>query len=193
MNGEYKEVVNGFVHYYCVHHKTENSIKIDGLTEKSLLERIKELTPLLSVILLISLIAGIHQISGTNLMLYMMDWMGVFLLTFGMLKLIDLKGFAEGFISYDIIAKKFTHYGYAFPFIEIGLGVLYLLGYMFMWQNALVLMISLLGMYSAYKVITNKQEIRCVCMGTLFHIPMTWATFAENFLMGIMIIFMLSI
>lgn len=153
---------------------------------------IKELTPLTSVILIISLIALLRQIAGVNMMLYMMDWMGLFLLVFGGLKLVDLKGFAESFASYDIIAKRIRNYGYIFPFLEIGLGVLYLNGYMFLLQNILVLIISALGMYSSYKVITNKLEIRCVCLGVLFYIPMTWATFIENFLMAIMIILMLQ-
>ena len=193
MDGEYEEVANGFVHYYCIHHKTEHSIKIENLPSKNILTTLKELIPLVSVILGISLIALFRQLSGVNTMLYMMDWMGLFLLVFGGLKLVDLKGFAEGFASYDIIAKKITHYGYIFPFIEIGLGILYLNGYMFFLQNILVLIISGFGMYSAYKVITGKLEIRCVCLGTLFHIPMTWATFIENFLMAVMIIVMLSI
>ena len=152
---------------------------------------LKELAPLITVILGISLLALLRQTSGINIMLYMMDWMGLFLLVFGGLKLIDLKGFAEGFASYDLIAKRIPNYGFIFPFIEIGLGILYLTGNMFLLQNILVLIISVLGMYSAYKVISNKLEIHCVCLGTLFHIPMTWATFIENFLMAIMIILML--
>ncbi len=193
MDGEYKEVVNSFVHYYCVHHKTEHSVKIENLPKKSILNTLSELLPLIYVILGISLIACIRQIGEINGMLYMMDWMGLFLLVFGGLKLVDLKGFAEGFASYDIIAKKFHNYGYLFPFLEIILGILYLTGHMYLLQNILVLVISALGMYSAYKVITDKLEIRCVCLGTLFHIPMTWATFIENFLMAVMIIVMLSI
>ena len=193
MDGEYKEVVNSTPHYYCAHHKTEYSVKIENLSKKNILTTLKELAPLISVILGISLIALLRQIAGINTMLYMMDWMGLFLLVFGGLKLVDLKGFALGFASYDIVAKRVRYYGYIFPFLEIGLGVLYLSGYMFLLQNILVLIISVLGMYSAYKVITNKLEIRCVCLGVLFHIPMTWATFIENFLMGAMVILMLQI
>ena len=193
MDAEYREVVDNLVHNYCVHHKTAQSIKIENIPKKSIFTKIKDLAPLFSIILGISLLAGIRQVGNIDGMLYMMDWMGLFLLSFGMLKLVDLEGFAIGFASYDIIAKRFKHYGYVFPFIEIVLGILYLVGFMFILQNVLVLIISALGMYSAYKVITDKLEIRCVCLGTLFHIPMTWATFIENFLMAVMIILMLNL
>ena len=153
--------------------------------------KIKDLAPLLYILLGVSILAGIRQIENLDSMLYMMDWMGLFLLSFGMLKLVDLKGFTEGFASYDIIAKRFKNYGYVFPFIEIALGILYLMGYMFILQNVLVLSISILGMYSAYKAIVSKTNIRCVCLGTLFHIPMTWTTFVENLAMATMIGLML--
>ena len=192
MDAEYREIVDSVVHNYCTHHKTIQSVKIGNIPKKSIITKIKDLAPLFFIILGISLLAGIRQIENIDGMLYMMDWMGLFLLSFGMLKLVDLTGFATGFASYDIIAKRFKHYGYVFPFIEIGLGILYLTGLMFVLQNVTVLIIAVLGMYSAYKVITERLEIRCVCLGTLFHIPMTWATFIENFAMAVMIILMLN-
>ena len=191
MDAEYREIVDSVVHNYCAHHKTIQSVKIGDMPKKSIFTKIKDLAPLFYIILGISLLAGIRQIGNIDTMLYMMDWMGLFLLSFGMLKLLDLKGFAEGFASYDIIAKRFKHYGYVFPFIEIALGILYLMGFMFILQNVLVLIISALGMYSAYKVIVSKTDITCVCMGTLFHIPMTWATFTENLAMAVMVVLML--
>ncbi len=195
MERVFKETISGTDHFYCEHHKTANSVKMETLgvkTEKVFFFHLKELLPLILIIGLVTLFAFIRQLSGFDWMLYMMDWMGLFLITFGGLKLVDLKGFAYGFASYDVIAKRYLSYGFIFPFLEIFLGVLYLAGFMFLLQNILVLIISALGMYSAYKVITNKNEIRCVCMGTLFHIPMTWATFTENFLMAAMVFLMLT-
>jgi len=193
MDGEFKEKISAVTHYYCQHHKTIDSIKIIPGHTNTISKKVRELTPLVLVLLAVSALAFIRQSDGANVMLYMMDWMGLFLVTFGMFKLIDLKGFVEGFSSYDIIAKKFTQYGYIFPFLEIGLGILYLAGFMFLLQNTVVLIISILGMYSAYKVISNKLQIRCVCLGNLFRIPMTWATFIENFLMAVMVLLMLQI
>lgn len=152
----------------------------------------KNFTPLIIVILSILAVSLLRQFSeGWDVMLWMMDFMGIFLVTFGLFKIVDLKGFKEGFATYDIIAKKIPAYGYAFPFIEICLGIIYLVGYMYLWQNILVLIISILGSLSAYLVIRNKDEIQCVCLGTLFKIPMTWVTFVENLTMGIMVAWMI--
>jgi hypothetical protein len=46
-----------------------------------------------------------------------------FFLTFAGFKLIDLKGFAEGYSTYDLLARKYFAYGYIYPFIELFFGV----------------------------------------------------------------------
>ena len=149
-------------------------------------------TPLIIVMLSVLILSLLRQSTqGLNVMLWMMDFMGIFLVTFGLFKVVDLKGFKEGFITYDLIAKKIPVYGYIFPFLEICLGIIYLAGYMYLWQNIVVLIFSILGAVSAYLVIRNKGEIECVCLGTAFKIPMTWVTFVENLTMGIMVAWMI--
>lgn len=175
----------GVMHYFCQNH----SLKPKVVMAKN---KYQQLTPLLYVFLVILALSSVRQIvSGIDPMMFMMDFMGVFFMVFGLLKLVDLKGFVDGFQSYDFIAKRFQIYGYSYPFIEIALGALYLLGIMFLWQNLLVVVLTTVGIYTAYKSINQKNEIRCVCLGTLFDIPMTWVTFFENTLMLLMVIFMI--
>jgi hypothetical protein len=175
----------GVMHYFCQHH----SLKPSVVKAKN---KYKELLPLLYVFLVILALSSVRQIvSGTNPMMFMMDFMGIFFMVFGLLKLVDLKGFVDGFQSYDSIASRFRLYGYIYPFIEIALGGLYLLGIMFLWQNILVFVLASIGIYTAYKSINQESEIRCVCLGTLFDLPMTWVTFFENALMLLMVIFMI--
>ena len=175
----------GVVHYFCQHH----SLKPEVVTIKN---KYQQLTPLLYVFLVILALSSVRQIvSGVNPMMFMMDFMGIFFMVFGLLKLVDLKGFVDGFQSYDFIASRFRFYGYSYPFIEIVLGGMYLLGIMFLWQNILVFILASIGMYTAYKSINQENEIRCVCLGTLFDLPMTWVTFFENTLMLLMVIFMI--
>ena len=177
--------VKGVVHYFCHHH----SLKPRAVTPKN---KYQQLTPLLYVFLVILALSSVRQIAtGVNPMMFMMDFMGVFFIVFGLLKLIDLKGFVDGFQAYDLIAKRYRIYGYSYPFIEIGIGALYLLGIMFLWQNILVVILTSIGIYTAYKSINQENEIRCVCLGTLFDLPMTWVTFFENTLMLLMVIFMI--
>ncbi len=176
---------HGVTHYFCQHH----SLKPKVAKAKN---KYQELTPLLYVFLVILGLSSIRQLaSGVNPMMFMMDFMGIFFMVFGFLKLVDLKGFVDGFQAYDFMAKRWRFYGYLYPFIEIGIGGLYLLGIMFLWQNILVVILTSVGMYTAYKSINQENEIRCVCLGTLFDLPMTWVTFFENALMLLMVIFMI--
>jgi hypothetical protein len=171
--------INGEDHFFCEHHK---------LSDLKPVSNFKKLLPLFFVFAFITLASLTRQVLyGYDPVLLMMDFMGVFFIVFGAFKLYDLKGFVEGFKTYDMIAKRFTTYGYLFPFIELALGALYLLGYMFLLQNIIVFIISALGLYSAYEVIRSKKEIKCVCLGTFFTLPMTWATFSENLVMFVMV------
>ena len=63
---------------------------------------------------------------GGGLMVWMHGFMGVFLLIFAVLKIFDLKGFRRGFRMYDILARQVPDYAFVYPFIELGLGLLYL-------------------------------------------------------------------
>lgn len=183
MIATYSVNVNGKDYFFCEHHK---------LSDLKPVSTFRKLLPLFFVFVFITLASLVRQVLyGYNPMFLMMDFMGVFFIVFGAFKLYDLKGFVEGFKTYDIVAKRFTIYGRLFPFMELALGALYLLGYMFLLQNIIVFIISTLGLYSAYKVIRSKKEIKCVCLGTFFTLPMTWATFSENLVMFVMVIFMI--
>jgi hypothetical protein len=37
--------------------------------------------------------------------------------------MLDLRGFVDSFQPYDVMARPIRSYGYAYPFIELGLGV----------------------------------------------------------------------
>lgn len=175
----------GVTHFFCKHH---------SLTKKEIVqEKYKKLLPLFLIFIFIFLLPLVRQnFSNFDWMLYMMDFMGVFFIIFGLFKLVDLKGFVVGFQNYDFIAKRFSTYGYAYPFIEIILGAMYLLGFMFLVQNLLVLILSAVGTITAYAYIDNDEDIRCVCLGTLFDLPMTVVTFLENALMFLMALSMVS-
>ena len=56
-----------------------------------------------------------------------------FFLVFAGFKLMDLKGFAEGYSTYDLLAQRWFGYGYVYPFIELSFGLLMLAGYHPVW------------------------------------------------------------
>jgi YHS domain-containing protein len=66
-------------------------------------------------------------------------FMGFFLVIFSVLKLLGLRDFADGFQTYDLLARAIPAYAYAWPFIELGLGVAYLAHVQPILVNALTL------------------------------------------------------
>lgn len=176
--------VKNITHYFCLHHSLKS-----GDSKRSTHQRLLPLFYVFSLIITLSLIR--QFLNGADFMMWMMDFMGIFFITFGLFKLYDLKGFVEGFKTYDVITKKIPQFGYTYPFIEVLLGVTYLAGFMFMGQNLIALTLAGFGLYSAYIALKNKEEIQCVCLGTVFNLPMTYITVLENGVMFVMAFFML--
>ena len=94
---------------------------------------------------------------------------------------------------YDPLAKVIPAYGWVYPFIELALGLLFLMRVQI--TLALVVTILILGVTTigVTKTLLDKKNIRCACLGTALKLPMTEATFIENFIMLIMAISMLII
>ena len=116
---------------------------------------------------------------------FMMDFMGLFFIVFSFFKFLDYKNFPNSFSMYDPLAKNISIYGWIYPFIETFLGLMFIFRIQIF--LSLVLTIIFLGITTigVIKVLTNKEEIQCACLGTAIKLPMTIATLIEN---GIMII-----
>lgn len=122
---------------------------------------------------------------------FMLDFMGLFYIVFSFFKLLDLKGFPESFKMYDPLAKAIPAYGFLYPFIEVGLGLLFLMRTQI--PLALIVTLIILGITTigVTKSLLNKNSIQCACLGTALKLPMTKATFIENSVMIIMALIML--
>jgi copper chaperone CopZ len=121
----------------------------------------------------------------------MLDFMGLFYVVFSFFKFLDLKGFVMSFTMYDPLAKRLGVYGWMYPFIELTLGLLFLLRIAV--PTALVATLLILGITTigVTRSLLSKQEIQCACLGTALKLPMTEATFIENAIMIAMAIFMI--
>jgi hypothetical protein len=121
----------------------------------------------------------------------MLDFMGLFYIVFSFFKMLDLKGFPESFRMYDPLAKRLPIYGWIYPFIETGLGIMLLMRYEV--KIALIITLLVLGITTigVTKTLLDKKSIKCACLGTVLKLPMTEATFIENFIMIVMAISML--
>ena len=121
----------------------------------------------------------------------LLDFTGLFFIVFSFFKFLDLKGFPESFRMYDPLAKILPLYGWVYPFIELGLGLLFLMRVevnLALWITLVVLGITTFGVT---KSLLDKKAIRCACLGTALNLPMTEATFIENAIMIVMTLWML--
>ena len=117
-----------------------------------------------------------------------MEFMGLFFIVFSFFKILDIKGFASSFAMYDPLAGRLPAYGLIYPFLELGLGLMFL----FRWniQIALIITIVILGITTVgvSRTLLSKKKIKCACLGTTLNLPMTEATFIENAIMILMAI-----
>jgi len=148
--------------------------------------KIKQLKPLfiiLGYILITSILLNYKNWNPSNAML---DFMGLFYIIFSFFKILDIKGFSISFSMYDPLAKQAPIYGYIYHFIEVLLGMMFLIR--FEVNIALILTVIVLGITTigVTQTLMNKRSIECACLGTILNLPMTEATFIENALMIIM-------
>lgn len=122
---------------------------------------------------------------------FMPNFMAGFFLVFSFFKMLDLAGFASSYAMYDLLAKRVYNYGFIYPFIELALGIAYLINFKPLLVNAITLIVMLFSSFGVIKAVMNKQKIRCACLGTGFNLPMTTVTIIEDLLMAVMAAWML--
>jgi len=122
---------------------------------------------------------------------FMLDFMGLFYVVFSFFKFLDLKGFPESFKMYDPVAKVVPVYGWLYPFIELALGLLFLMRIQISMALVITLIILSITTIGVTKSLLSKKTIQCACLGTALKLPMTKATFIENSIMIVMAVIML--
>ena len=139
----------------------------------------KSYVPLIVIIGLITIASAI--VSQFSLQNFLLSFMTGFFLVFAGFKLMDLKGFAEGYSTYDLLAKRWFGYGYTYPFIELAFGFLMLAGYhpaWLLWTEFVVKAFSGIGV--AIKI-ARREPFMCACLGTFLKVPLTKVTLIEDF------------
>jgi hypothetical protein len=113
----------------------------------------------------------------------MTHFMGAFFVVFSFFKLLDLSGFADAYQTYDLIAQKSRAYALGYPFIELALGVSFLMGWNPALTSGITLVVMGISTIGVAKKVFSHQKIPCACLGTIFKIPMTSVTLFEDLLM----------
>ena len=110
----------------------------------------------------------------------------------GIQKLQNLKGYATGFVQYDLLAQRYVPYAYVYAFIETGGGALMIAG-LFTWIVApIVLLASGIGAISIIKAVyIEKRDLKCACVGGDSSVPLGFISLTENLMMMAMAVWML--
>ncbi|WP_231458658.1 heavy-metal-associated domain-containing protein [Pedobacter sp. Leaf132] len=149
---------------------------------KSWAETYKPILLIFGYVTIVSLIVS-WQNEAVNWMVFMRIFMAGFFLTFSFFKLLNLKAFAESYAMYDIVAKKFSAWGYIYAFIELCLGLSFALNLspiIVNWVTLIVMIVSILGVLES---VINKKKIQCACLGAVFNLPMSTVTIVEDAIM----------
>lgn len=119
--------------------------------------------------------------------------MGYFFVVFGLFKVIDIRNFAMGYAEYDLITKNLPPWGYIYPFVELALGVAFLLGWADRRVLGITFLLSLLTVVSVWLKLRKHEQIHCVCLGNLLKVPLTYVSLVEYAIMGLMAVAMFFI
>ena len=147
------------------------------------------LTSYYPLLLIMGLIA-VASLAGDS---WMMSFMAGFYIIFGAFKLLDVPAFANSYARYDIIAKAFRPWGYAYPLVELALGFAFLFWYEMRAAAWIALILSLIGAVGVIQSVARKETIQCACLGTVFQLPMSTVTIIENLGMAAMAAWMLFV
>jgi len=156
-------------------------------------EKLQQLFPLFLIFIYIMIASVLLNYSPWSANDFMLDFMGLFFVVFSFFKILDLRGFQHSFKMYDPLAGAIPVYGWCYPFIEVILAFLFLMRVqveMALGMTILILGITTIGVV---KVLFNKKNIQCACLGSVLKLPMTRATLIENIMMMIMAVWILLV
>ena len=168
-----------------------NLVEKDSVKNSESMKSSNNYTPLvvvISMILLITITISLKDyFSGSFVLSKTISYFMIgFFLTFSGFKLMDLKGFADGYSTYDLLAKRVFSYGYIYPFIELFFGLAMILA---PFSKSLLFfeffVMSFSGLGVAIKLI-KREKFQCACLGTFLKVPLTKVTLVEDFGMAIL-------
>lgn len=179
----------------------ENKYQITAINHSEIREQTKSwfetYKPILLIFFYIIVVTSLVQIKNVNFdfMEAMRHFMSGFFLIFSFFKLLNLKGFAESYVMYDVLAKKNSTWAYLYVFIELGLGIAFLINFNPILTNSITVIVMSISIIGVLQSVLNKKKIQCACLGAVFNLPMSTVTIIEDALMiamsGIMLITMI--
>ncbi len=134
--------------------------------------------------------AGNHHF---DFMQWMRHFMAGFFLVFSFFKMLNLKAFAESYVMYDVVARKIPAWAYVYAFVELALGIAFLIDFNPFVTNLVTVVVMTASIIGVLQTVLNKKKIQCACLGAVFNLPMSTVTIIEDGLMIAMSVAMLVI
>ena len=169
---------------YTLHSKTDNLPPTSNDSEIGL----RAYYPLFLIAAYIIGVASINNFTwqGIHWQSWMTQFMAGFFLIFSAFKFLDIRGFADGYATYDLLARRWHAYGYLYPFLELSLGILYLTQSLPTMTQAATIIIMGFSSIGVINSLLKKQKFQCACLGTLLKVPLSSVTLIEDLTMVVL-------
>jgi len=152
--------------------------------------------PVIALFLVAALMAvAVTWVSmGTAFVGRTIEWfISISMVLLGLQKLKDIDQFATMFLNYDLLAQRWVRYGYVYPFVETGAGLLMMAGVLTWVSAPAALVVAGIGAASVFKAVyIDKRDLKCACVGGDSKVPLGFVSLTENLMMVGMALWMLS-
>jgi len=127
-------------------------------------------------------LASSRAVLGTPFTVQAAEWFVAFsMCILALLKLQDVEKFATMFLNYDLLARRWVPYSYAYPYLELLAGVLMVAGLAEWLSIPVALFIGTIGAMSVFKAVyLDKRELKCACVGGSTNVPLGFVSLTEN-------------
>lgn len=149
-----------------------------------------------TALLALAIILNLYE--GFPVLIWLKWFFAVSMVALAIQKLMDVEGFVNGFLGYDLLARRYVPYGYAYPFLElytgVGMAALIGTGSPLVWLIAPVgLFIGTIGAVSVVKAVyIDGRDLTCACVGGGSNVPLGFISLTENLVMVGMGLWMLA-
>lgn len=139
-------------------------------------------------------LAASYATAGTPFTVRAAEWAVAFAMCLlAMLKLQDVESFSTMFLNYDLLARRWVPYAYAYPWLEGLAGVLMAAGALSWLSIPVALAIGGIGAASVVKAVwIDKRALKCACVGGSAKVPLGAVSLVENLMMVAMALWMLA-
>ncbi len=172
----------------------ESHSHASAMPEQETVSTWKNYKPLVLIFLFVSGVAALASFQDGALSWHpwMRYFMAGFFIVFSFFKFLDLKGFARSYAMYDLLARQWKGYGYVYPFVELGLGVLYITAIHLPATHVATIVIMGFSSIGVIRNMLSPNQVQCACLGTVFKLPLGNVTLVEDLLMvamaGVMLV-----